>query len=62
MLLGLLIMKFVGPPPHAFIVRVALVLAMLGVTTVAALRGTSKPTTLASAALGGALLAWYARE
>jgi hypothetical protein len=62
MLVGLLVLKFVGPPPHGFLIRIALILAVLGVTTVAVFRGQSRPTTVASAALGGILLAWYARE
>jgi len=62
MLVGLFVMKFVGPPPHGFLIRVALILAMLGLTTVAVFRGQSRPTTVASAALGGILLGWYARE
>jgi hypothetical protein len=62
MLVGLLVLKFVGPPPHGFLIRIALILAMLAVTTVAVFRGQSRPTTVASAALGGVLLAWYARE
>lgn len=62
MLVSLFVMKFVGPPPHGFVVRVALVLVMLGVTTAAILRGPSRSATIATAALGGVLLAWYARE
>ena len=56
------VLKFVGPPPHGFLIRIALILAMLAVTTVAVFRGQSRPITVASAALGGVLLAWYARE
>ncbi len=62
MLVGLFVMKFVGPPPHGFVARVALVLAMLAVTTIGLLRGPSRSTTLATAALGGVLLGWYVRE
>lgn len=61
-LVGLFVMKFVGPPPHGFVVRVALVLAMLAITTFAALRGPSQSTMLATATLGAVLLGWYARE
>jgi hypothetical protein len=61
-LVGLFVMKFVGPPPHGFVVRVGLVVAMLAVVTLSALRGPSRPAALATATLGGILLAWYARE
>jgi hypothetical protein len=61
-LVGLFVMKFVGPPPHGFVVRVALAVAMLAITTFTLLRGPSRAATVATATLGGVLLAWYARE
>jgi hypothetical protein len=61
-LVGLFIMKFIGPPPHAFIVRVAIVVLMLAVTVIAQLRGPSRSATIATASLGAVLLAFYARE
>jgi len=62
MLVGLFAMKFVGPPPHAFVVRVALVSAMLAVAAAARWRGESTAALAATAAIGLVLLAWYARE
>jgi hypothetical protein len=60
-LIGLFVMKFVGPPPRAFVVRSALVAVMLIVTTLAFTRHLPSlfPITLV---LGFILLAWYARE
>ena len=62
MLVGLLIMKLVGPPPRAFFIRLTLVVVMLAISTLSGVRGQSQPAMLATAALGGILLAWYARE
>ena len=61
MLVGLVIMKFVGPPPAAFPLRAGLVSAMLVATAVA---GTRRPEVGAasSTAVGLVLLGWYARE
>jgi hypothetical protein len=63
----LLVMKFVGPPPRAFIPRLAIVLAMLAVSVYGSLApaaGRAAPRTLSivELVLGAALLAWYARE
>src|SRR5262249_14412570 len=57
MVVGLFVMKFVGPPPHAFVVRVALVAAMLAVTLLARWRGESRASLLVAAGLGFVLLA-----
>jgi hypothetical protein len=59
---GLFVMKFVGPPPRAFVVRSAIVAAMLAIT--AAGRFWSRPqiATSMTLALGLLLLAWYAKE
>jgi hypothetical protein len=62
MLLGLFVMKFVGPPPAAFTVRVVLVVLMLAATFVAAALRTPTAGAAFNAAVGLALLAWYARE
>jgi len=61
-LLGLFIMKFVGPPPHAFVVRVALAAAMVAVTAFGLWNGRTNTTMTATAAIGFVLLLWYARE
>jgi hypothetical protein len=62
---GLVVMKFVGPPPGSFAVRVAIAALMLAITAAAAIRGQpdhSTTTLAATACLGAILLAWYARE
>jgi hypothetical protein len=62
-IVGLVVMKFVGPPPGDFAIRVAIVALMLAVTAAAAVRGSNLTATLAvTACLGSVLLAWYARE
>src|SRR5437868_2447195 len=58
----LMVLKFVGPPPHAFQVRAALVVAMIVATAVCAFRRTPAPGLGVNLALGSVLLAWYARE
>jgi hypothetical protein len=62
MLTGLFTMKFVGPPPHDFTIRVVLVALMLAVNTAAVLWGRSNAATAIVLALGFVLLSWYARE
>jgi hypothetical protein len=59
---ALFVMKFVGPPPHAFVPRVALVLAMLAATGAGALWGHTAITLGLTLALGLVLLTWYATE
>ena len=59
----LLVLKFVGPPPHDFLPRIGLVAAMILV----ALYPRTQPQALSLAmtvdiALGSVLLFWYARE
>ena len=61
-LVGLFVMKFVGPPPRAFVVRAALVLLMLLVTGLSAPLRTSTTAVALNAVLGLVLLSWYARE
>ncbi len=53
-LLGLLVMKFVGPPPRAFIPRIALVGGMLIATVL--------EIPALTLALGAVLLFWYVSE
>ena len=66
MLACLLVMKFVGPPPRAFIPRVLVVVVMLAVTiysgTVRETRETSTALMTVDVALGLLLLGWYVRE
>ena len=62
MIVGLSVMKLVGPPPPAFVIRIVLVAIALGVTALGAWLGRSMPTTTITLALGFALLSWYARE
>jgi hypothetical protein len=62
-LAALLAMKFIGPPPRAFVVRTAMVVAMMAMMGYTALRATASPAMLAATtALGFGLLAWYTRE
>jgi hypothetical protein len=62
-LTSLLAMKFVGPPPRAFVARTAIVLLMLAIVGYAAAVGTPSPLALRIAtALGFVLLFWYVRE
>ncbi|HEY7290303.1 MAG TPA: hypothetical protein VH583_10750 [Vicinamibacterales bacterium] len=58
---GLVVMKFVGPPPQAFLLRVGLAIVMTAITAFAAFRG-SAPMLAFGAGLGFVLLGWYARE
>ena len=61
--LSLLVMKFVGPPPRAFIPRAAIVLAMLAFALLAKFRVIAVITFAAlDLVLGFVLLFWYAHE
>jgi hypothetical protein len=62
MLVALFVLKFVGPPPHGFVPRAAIVLGMLAITAASLLIGQSRATLAATFALGLVLLTWYARE
>ncbi len=62
-LIALLAMKFIGPPPRAFFVRAAIVVAMVAMMGYTALWSAASTAMLAATtALGFGLLAWYARE
>ncbi len=62
-LIALLAMKFIGPPPRAFVVRTAIVVAMVAMMGYTALWAAASTAMLAATtALGFGLLAWYARE
>src|SRR5436190_16634307 len=62
MMVGLFTMKFLGPPPHGFGPRIGLVFLMLCIAGFDRFTGTSLVPTAINAALGLALLGWYARE
>jgi hypothetical protein len=55
-------MKFMGPPPRAFVVRLLLVVTMLIVAAFDWRYGASRSRVALNAALGFGLLIWYARE
>lgn len=61
-LVSFLLMKFVGPPPHAFFPRFGLAALMLAVTIYAAYTDTERLGAAASVAVGLVLLTWYVRE
>jgi hypothetical protein len=59
----LIVIKFVGPPPHDFFPRIGLTGAMLVVALSSEVRPQSSKTAMTiSTALGFVLLFWYARE
>jgi hypothetical protein len=59
----LFVMKFVGPPPHSFVPRAALVFIMLAVAAYAGFSNRESTALLAvNSVLGLVLLAWYVRE
>jgi hypothetical protein len=63
-LVGLLVMKFVGPPPRAFLPRAAVAALMLAVAAAASFTaaGTASLLITINIALGLVLLMWYVRE
>ena len=62
MAVGLIVMKFVGPPPDGFALRLMLVALMLAIAFASSIRGQSRATLTLTAAVGAVLLGWYARE
>ena len=61
--ISLFIMKFIGPPPHSFVLRAALAFAMTAMALyVGVLQRGSISVMVFNVALGLALLTWYARE
>jgi hypothetical protein len=62
MLVSLFVMKFVGPPPHAFTLRSALLVVMIAIAGFSALYGQSTAAHAVTLALGLVELAWYTRE
>ena len=64
-IVGLFVMKFIGPPPHGFVPRAGIAIAMLAIAIAAAFtRTVDLSTTLltVNVALGFVLLTWYVRE
>ena len=60
---GLLILKFIGPPPHDFFPRIGLVAAMLLVALYSGIRPQdAQAARMVEIALGFVLLFWYVRE
>jgi hypothetical protein len=61
---GLFVMKFMGPPPRAFILRAAIAVIMLALTlgSTLAARGASAALLTVNLGLGLVLLTWYIRE
>ena len=63
MLAALFAMKFIGPPPRAFVPRVAIVVVMLTMMGYTLLWAAASTLMLAATTvLGFGLLVWYARE
>jgi hypothetical protein len=63
--IGLFFMKFMGPPPIGFVLRVGIAVLMLAIAGGAAsivTRGASRLLMTANIALGFVLLIWYVRE
>ena len=62
---GLFVMKFMGPPPRAFVPRAAIVVLMLLIAFASALPRTGEFATtlmMINIGLGLVLLYWYVRE
>jgi hypothetical protein len=55
-------MKFIGPPPHAFVIRAGLAFAMTAIALYLNAFQQSRSLLLLNIALGLVLLGWYARE
>ena len=61
--LALFVMKFIGPPPHGFAARAAIVGAMLFLIAVSRVLDVAAATVAAvNVTLGFVLLFWYVRE
>jgi hypothetical protein len=62
---GLFVLKFLGPPPMAFVVRVSIAVLMLAIAVAAAFlapREVSNLLMTVNIGLGFLLLIWYVRE
>jgi len=65
MLVGLLVMKFLGPPPRSFFPRAAVALLMLAMAAGSSFAGRGRAAEAlltVNIVFGFALLIWYARE
>ena len=62
LVVGLFAMKFVGPPPRAFFIRLGIVVLMLLMTLFDQWLIPGATATYVNTALGLVLLAWYAHE
>lgn len=62
LLASFIVLKLVGPPPRAFIARIAIVVVMLGVALYSGLYAFSTALLTVNMALGLVLVGWYARE
>jgi hypothetical protein len=62
MLVGLVVVKLMGPPPHGFPIRVGLVALIIAITALGHVWGRTIAATTVGAAIGFVLLSWYARE
>jgi hypothetical protein len=63
-LVGLFVLKFMGPPPRGFVVRAAIAVLMLAIAAGAAYAGRDAARLLVTVniGLGFVLLIWYVRE
>jgi hypothetical protein len=61
--ISLFIMKFIGPPPHAFVLRAGLAFVMTVLALyLGVLQRTSVPVMALNVTIGLVLLSWYAHE
>jgi hypothetical protein len=64
-IVGLFVMKFIGPPPHGFVPRAGVAILMLAIAIGTAFTGaaeTAAALLTVNIALGFVLLTWYVRE
>jgi hypothetical protein len=64
-LVGLFVLKFMGPPPMAFVMRAGLAVLMIAIaigSTLLGNHGLSTMLTTVNIGLGFTLLIWYVRE
>jgi hypothetical protein len=64
-IVGLFVMKFIGPPPHSFVARAGIAVLMLAIAIGARFTqaaGTADTLLALNIALGLILLTWYVRE
>lgn len=64
-IVGLFVMKFIGPPPHSFAARAGIAVLMVAIAIGAAsarMAGATDALLAVNIVLGLVLLTWYARE